>query len=275
MADVVVPIFSGGTLRPAAPGDRLVYSDGSPVTGGMKATNRALLGTTGNIADLAAGAPDTVDGVTVQVGDRILVKDQTSAVLNGIYVVDTVGTGSNGAWSRAADLDEDVELDALILVQVTGGTENNDTLWSLDSVGGLTVGVSNLNFIKESRNRDRTSYSETFYLDGQNQLTNAVVYRIPIGRAGYLVEASVLVHDARTAGTLTMTLQKNGVALGSSALDLQIDGTDTQKDVETAAFNTTGLDVASGDDISVVITTTGFTPLVTCANFGFVVEHEF
>ncbi|MBS1722319.1 MAG: hypothetical protein JSS66_04845 [Armatimonadetes bacterium] len=51
-----------------------------------------------------ASAPDTVDGVTVRAGDRILCANQANAAENGIYVVGSVGSGSDGVWVRAGDL---------------------------------------------------------------------------------------------------------------------------------------------------------------------------
>lgn len=52
------------------------------------------LATTGN---LGLYGLQTIDAVAVQVGDRVLVKNQTNATQNGIYTV------SEGHWSRAAD----------------------------------------------------------------------------------------------------------------------------------------------------------------------------
>lgn len=83
--------------------------------------------TTANIADLAAGAPDTVDGVSLAVGDRVLVKEQSTPAQNGIYRVDTVGTGANGVWSRVEDFftGDIVERGCIVFVQAGG------TLYSL------------------------------------------------------------------------------------------------------------------------------------------------
>lgn len=49
-------------------------------------------------------APNTVDGISVALNDRILCVNQDNPSENGIYVVNSVGTGSNGIWSRAYDL---------------------------------------------------------------------------------------------------------------------------------------------------------------------------
>jgi len=63
------------------------------------------------------GAPATVDGVALAVGDRILVKNQATPSQNGVYVV-----ASAGIWNRAADFDSINEAGTGILVRVTSGT---------------------------------------------------------------------------------------------------------------------------------------------------------
>ena len=75
--------------------------------------------TTANIADLLTGAPDTLDGVTLVVNDRVLVKDQATASANGIYQVDVVGTGADGEWSRVEDMftGDIVERGLIVFVQ--------------------------------------------------------------------------------------------------------------------------------------------------------------
>jgi hypothetical protein len=75
--------------------------------------------TTANIASLAGGAPNTLDGVTLAANDRVLVKDQTTASTNGIYTVTTVGTGVNGTWARATDFDASAEVVPGSIIAVT------------------------------------------------------------------------------------------------------------------------------------------------------------
>lgn len=85
---------------------------------------QARVTTTTNIANLTTGlaAEATLDGVELAVGDRVLVKDQTNAWLNGIYVVP-----ASGAPARAADADAEAKiLSALVLVQ--RGTAGAGTL---------------------------------------------------------------------------------------------------------------------------------------------------
>lgn len=107
------------------------------------------LATTANITDLAAGAPDTVDGVTVVAGDRILVKNQTTASQNGVYEVDTVGTGANGAWSRVLDMEAGDIIEQGLMVFVAEGTTSSRVGYMLTSsgtAGSHTVGTTDKTF---------------------------------------------------------------------------------------------------------------------------------
>jgi hypothetical protein len=71
----------------------------------------------------ALNAGDTLDGVTLAAGDRVLVKDQGTASENGIYVV-----GATPA--RAADMDADAEAVGAV-VYVVEGTANAGTAWAV------------------------------------------------------------------------------------------------------------------------------------------------
>jgi hypothetical protein len=87
-----------------------------------------------------SGAPNTLDGVTLAAGNRILIKNQSSGAANGIYVVTTVGTGTNGVWDRATDFDEDTEVTAGAFVFVEEGTVNADSGWVLSTNNPVTIG---------------------------------------------------------------------------------------------------------------------------------------
>ena len=87
-----------------------------------------------------SGAPNTLDGVTLAAGNRILIKNQTTGAANGIYVVTTVGTGTDGVWDRATDFDEDAEVTAGAFVFVEEGTVNADSGWVLTTNNPITIG---------------------------------------------------------------------------------------------------------------------------------------
>jgi hypothetical protein len=85
-------------------------------------------------------APNTLDGVTLAAGNRILLKNQTTAAQNGIWVVTTLGTGANGVWDRAGDFDSDSEVTSGSFSFVEEGTTNADTGWVLTTNNPITIG---------------------------------------------------------------------------------------------------------------------------------------
>jgi phage-related tail fiber protein len=117
------------------------------VVGGCGVSVRVA--TTANIASLTGGAPDTVDGITLVLADRVLVKDQSTGAQNGIYTVTTLGTGANGTWTRATDADTAGELNSGTLVPVEVGTANADSLWMLTTDGTITIGTTALTFVRQ------------------------------------------------------------------------------------------------------------------------------
>ncbi len=80
---------------------------------------------------------DTMDGVTLATGDRILLKDQSSGAENGIYTV-----ASSGAPTRATDFDADSEVTAGAFTFVEEGTTNADSGWVLTTNDAITVGTT-------------------------------------------------------------------------------------------------------------------------------------
>jgi hypothetical protein len=84
---------------------------------------------------------DTVDGVTLATGDRILIKNQASGAENGIYIVN-----ASGAPTRATDFDASAEVTAGAFVFVGEGTVNADTGWVLTTNDAITVGSTALTF---------------------------------------------------------------------------------------------------------------------------------
>ena len=116
---------------------------------GEGVTANVRVATTGDIADLAAGAPDPLDGVALAVGDIVFVKDQAAPTTNGIYTVDVVGGGANGEWSRTPLFASAAGLEALALVWVREGTLWGDTLWGNTTDAPITLGVTNITFAQQ------------------------------------------------------------------------------------------------------------------------------
>jgi hypothetical protein len=84
---------------------------------------------------------DTLDGVTLATGNRVLVKDQADGAENGIYTVN-----ASGAPTRATDADTAAEVTASFAVFVEEGTVNADSAWTLTNNGTVTIGTTALVF---------------------------------------------------------------------------------------------------------------------------------
>ncbi|WP_371370004.1 phage tail protein [Pseudomonas sp. QL9] len=95
---------------------------------------------TATTANITLSGLQTLDGVALVAGDRVLVKNQTNAPDNGIYVAAT------GAWKRAGDADESVEVTPGLTVTVEEGTAQADSIWQLTSNGVIVLGTTSLVF---------------------------------------------------------------------------------------------------------------------------------
>lgn len=92
---------------------------------------------------IALTATQTIDGVALAVGDRVLVKDQADAKQNGIYLV------AAQAWTRTTDSDHGTELTAGARVYVEEGAVNGTRVWYLATAGAVTIGTTLLQFKDE------------------------------------------------------------------------------------------------------------------------------
>lgn len=110
-----------------------------------KAPCRLATATSIDMTSLSA-LTDTVDGVTVAVGDRILVKNATANAKNGIYEVVSIGTGADGVWARTADYNIASEIKGGQVVVVTAGNTLADTLWIMTAADPATIDVSAITY---------------------------------------------------------------------------------------------------------------------------------
>lgn len=117
-------------------------------TGALTVTYaNGALGVGATLTNAGAMAALSIDGVAVAVNDRILVKDQASALQNGIYTVTAIGSGAaNWVLTRATDWDVSAEMLNDMPVAVNLGTVNNNTLWQSDVTVPVVVGTDAINF---------------------------------------------------------------------------------------------------------------------------------
>ena len=108
--------------------DALVSANG----GNWKAS--VLVGTTANIT---LSGVQTIDGISATVGSRVLVKDQSTASQNGIYVA------ASSTWARAADADAWDELVSAAVFIEKGSTLADTSFISTNDAGG-TLGSTSI-----------------------------------------------------------------------------------------------------------------------------------
>lgn len=131
---------------PTSSGDAANKAYVDAVSEGLHIHPSAVAATTANVdisTDLENG--DVVDGVTLATGNRVLVKSQSNAAQNGIYVVQ-----ASGAAVRATDFDAPSEVDGGDFIFVTGGTLYDNTGWVQTSTGITTIGTDAINFTQFS-----------------------------------------------------------------------------------------------------------------------------
>ncbi len=95
-------------------------------------------------SNIALSGTQTIDGVSVVAGDRVLVAGQTTASENGIYDV------AAGAWSRSSDADTTGEISGGTHVFVEEGSTYADTGWVCTSDGSPALNTDPITFVQFS-----------------------------------------------------------------------------------------------------------------------------
>jgi hypothetical protein len=133
--------FTGDVILPGDPTQALgaatkQYVDA--VAEGLHVHASTVAATTANV-DLATGGLLTIDGVGLNEDERVLVKNQSNATQNGIYLA------KPGAWVRADDYNSAAEIQGGDFTFVTGGNTYANTGWVQTNVV-TTLGTSTINF---------------------------------------------------------------------------------------------------------------------------------
>ena len=219
-----------GLATPTADGDAATKSYVDSVAQGLSAKDAVRVATTANGTLASAFAnSQTVDGITLATGDRILIKNQSTASENGIYTVN-----ASGAPTRAVDFDANAEVAKGAYVFVEEGTTNADAGFVLTTDGSITLGSTSLAFTQFSGAGDITAGSA---LTKSGNTLNVAVddSSIEVSSDAIRVKASGIT-NAMLAGSiedskLNAITTANKVALSSLDLD---GGTDIGADLVDA-----------------------------------------
>ena len=158
---------------------------------------------------------DTLDGVTLATGDRVLVKDQSTGSQNGIYVVGVTPV-------RAFDMDQDattaVPASEVLgaIVYVVAGTVNGGTTWRNTNTTAPTLGSTALTFAQLY-----TTFTDPMTTRGDIIVRNAsnATARLGIGAAG-----KILSSDGTDVswGNGPMTTQDDIIVGGASGIPTRL-----------------------------------------------------
>jgi hypothetical protein len=110
----------------------------------VHAASTANVSLTAGSSGLEAG--DVIDGVTLVAGDRVLLKNQTTASENGIYVA----VASGGTPARSDDANASADVTSGMFVWVEEGTANADQGYVLTTNNVITLNTTNLTFTQFS-----------------------------------------------------------------------------------------------------------------------------
>ena len=113
------------------------YVDG--IASGLSIRDAVLVASTG---DTSLTGIAVIDGVILQAGDRVLLKDQTDATENGIY------TFSGNTLTRAEDFDTNQEAVSGAFTSVLSGDTNIATLWAVSTPDPIDIGTTEINWIQ-------------------------------------------------------------------------------------------------------------------------------
>ena len=235
------PNGTGTVVVPASYESRAGFSNQSlvnkayvdSVTSGLSVKSPVKVATTGNLnatynngAGTLTGNSNfalSVDGVTVSVNDRILVKDQSTAAHNGFYKVTATGSGSAAfVLTRTPDADAASELVAGAFAFVEEGTANADNGYVLSTDGAVTLGTTAINFeqfsgagqISAGDGLSKTGNALSLNVDDSSIEINADTARVKaLGVTNAMLAGSIA--NAKLSNS-SVTINSNSLALGAS-----------------------------------------------------------
>jgi hypothetical protein len=207
---------------------------------GLDVKQSVRVATTENIT---LSGTQTIDGIAVIVGNRVLVKNQDTASENGIWVV------NSSTWARATDADSDAEVTAGLFTFVEQGTVSGDAGWVLTTNNPITVGTTGLVFAQFSGTGQITA-GDGLTKDGNTLNVGGTTDRITVTSnavdiaSTYVGQSSITTLGTVTTGTWSAStivvgkggtgatsFTSNGILFGNTTDALQVTAAGTQYQV--------------------------------------------
>jgi len=219
--------MSGNTITnladPVNPQDAATknYVDASRAGLDVKVSVRAA--TTANIT---LSGLQTIDGVSLNAGDRVLVMAQTDATTNGIYVA------AAGTWSRSSDANSNTNVTPGLFTFVEEGTLNHDQGFVLVTDGAINLGTTAINFTQFS------GVGEIITGPGLSKNGNTLDIN-----ATYVGQTSIITLGTVTTGTWHGTIvapQYGGTGVNNGTSTITVGGNLTFSGAFATTINVTG-----------------------------------
>ena len=228
--------ITGGSVTglgsPSSSSDAATKNYVDDAVAGLRTRTIAECATTANV-NLSNGleAGDSIDGITLVAGDRVLVKDQSTASENGLYLA-----VSSGAASRDPEHDSIAELSGGMVV-VNQGTANDNKIFlcTTDSTG--SIGSTSITYTQVTPSNTGTVTSIGISDGGASEFT---VGSSPVTSSGNITLTVNSIAHTKISGLGTAATQ----AVGTSANNVvQLNGSAQLPAVDGS--NLTGLSAAS------------------------------
>lgn len=150
--------------------------------------------------DITLSGAQTIDGIILNVGDRVLVKEQLLASENGIYVV------SAGSWTRSSDANISSKVTSGMFTFVEEGSSNGDAGFVLITNNPITLGTTSLSFTQFNgagqvyASSGVGKFGNTFYAIGTANRISITANGIDIAN-NYVGQTSITTLGTITSGT--------------------------------------------------------------------------
>jgi len=211
--------LTGGTITglgdPSSSSEAATKNYVDNLVTGLRTRVIARVASTANV-NISTGLEngDTLDGVTLVTGNRVLLKDQSTASQNGLYIV-----VASGAASRDTEFDIISEL-AGQLILVSEGSTHADDLFLCTTDTSATLGSSSISYVQVFPSSGGTVTSVAVADSGSSEFT---VTGSPITSSG-TISLAVNSIAATKIGTGTVDNTEFGYLNGvTSAIQTQID----------------------------------------------------